>query len=57
MKHDFDAVACTRTLLRIGQIPLNELHPLETSEVAAFARDEVIDAANALSPLQQCRSN
>jgi hypothetical protein len=57
MKHYFDAVACMCALLRVSQITLNELHPLEPSQVIAFARDEVINAANAFSALQQCCSN
>ncbi len=57
MKHNFYAFAGTGALLRIRQVAFHELHCLEPGQVGTLPGDEVVDAANVLSALQQCSSN
>jgi hypothetical protein len=53
MEDDFNPGAGPGASGRIGQIALDELHRLQAGQIGAFAGDEIINAADRITPRQQ----
>src|SRR4051812_46313169 len=57
MKYDLHAIARSRAICRVGQVPFNELHRLKPCKITALTCNEAVDSTHLLPTLQQRRRN
>ena len=57
VENDIDPLARLRARSRIGQVALHKIHGLESGQVAAFAGNKVVNAADRFASRQERSRN